>query len=61
MVTDDCTWISPIAFAWGAENLSPVKKYLKQLDLPIFSITKGEITAGIKPSFTSVNPNLAES
>jgi hypothetical protein len=48
----------PILLAVSASKRSPVRKNLEQLFFPILAITKGEITAGMRPNLTSVSPNL---
>ena len=47
----------PISSAFTASNLSPVMNSSRAADSPILRITYGEITAGMIPRRTSVNPN----
>ena len=40
-----------------AAKRSPVTKYLRAADVPIFASANGEITPGTMPSFTSLKAN----
>ena len=44
-----------------ASNLSPVRKYLRELLSPMRRYTYGDITAGARPRRASVRANLADS
>ena len=50
-----------MSIARSASKRSPVRNSARAFDGPIFARTKGEMTAGMMPSFISVKPKSASS